>query len=199
MKRILLLAVALLTAAALAACSQPADPHAGHDTSSSASEPAASPSEQDGGADFTDADVMFAQMMIPHHEQAMEMSDLVLGKDGVDPQVTELAAQIKAAQGPEIDQLEEWLESWGADRAGEHAGHGMSGMLSEEDMQALADAEGADAGRLFLEQMIAHHEGAVSMAQAQIEDGRHEGAVEMARAIVETQTAEIETMRELLG
>jgi uncharacterized protein (DUF305 family) len=66
-------------------------------------------------------------------------------------------------------------------------------------MQALADAKGADAGRLFLEQMIAHHEGAVSMAQAQIENGRHEGAVEMARAIVETQTAEIETMRGLLG
>lgn len=196
MRRILVHAVALLTAAALAACSQPADEHAGHDMSSTS----ATPPEQavQDSAEF-DADVMFAKMMIPHHEQAMEMSDLVLGKDGVDPQVAELATQIKAAQGPEIEQLEQWLQDWGAERESEHAGHGMSGMMSAEDMQALADAESADAGRLFLEQMIAHHEGAVSMAEEQIEAGRHEGAVEMARTIVETQTAEIETMNRLLG
>lgn len=180
MQRILLRAVVLLTAATLAACSPPDQ------------------AAQD-GAEFNDADVMFAQLMIPHHEQAIEMSDIVLGKDGVEPQVAELATQIKAAQGPEIEQLEQWLDAWGAPRESEHAGHGMSGMMSEEDMQALADADGADAGRLFLDQMIAHHEGAIEMAQTEIADGRHEGAVEMAGAIVETQTAEIETMQGLLA
>ncbi|WP_125776602.1 DUF305 domain-containing protein [Antribacter gilvus] len=150
--------------------------------------------------EFNDADVMFAQMMIPHHEQAVEMSDLVADKPGLDPEIAALAGQIKAAQAPEIDQLNTWLEEWGAD-AGDMAdmGHGMDGMMSEDDLKALADADGATAGDLFLEQMIAHHEGAVAMAETEVADGADAEAIAMAESIIESQTAEIETMENLLA
>jgi len=169
----------------------------------------ATTSATDEAAAQNDADVMFAQMMLPHHSQAIEMSDMLLAKDNIPVEVTALAEQIKAAQGPEIEQLETWLEQWGEPTEMPEGGHGMpgmdegmdggmEGMMSEEDMQALSDAQAADAARLFLEQMIAHHEGAVDMAQTEIEDGQFPDAVEMARTIVETQQQEIETMRELL-
>ncbi|MFD6856130.1 DUF305 domain-containing protein [Rhodococcus sp. NPDC060090] len=156
-------------------------------------------------ADHNEADVMFAQMMLPHHAQAIEMSDMVLGKEGIPEPVITLAEQIKAAQGPEIEQLESWLAQWGQpmeapdDMPGmDHGTEAMEGMMSEEDMQALSDAEGTEAARLFLAQMIAHHEGAVDMAQTEIEDGQFSDAVEMARTIVAAQQQEIETMRRLL-
>ncbi|MEV0890580.1 DUF305 domain-containing protein [Promicromonospora sp. NPDC050262] len=185
MKRTLLSAIALSAALALTGCAGSEEPgqqtaaeHAGHN----------------------DADVMFAQMMIPHHEQAIEMADAVLARPDADPRVAELATQVKAAQAPEIETLTGWLDTWGAEPTGEHGGHaGMDGMMSDEDLQALAGATGPAADRLFLEQMVVHHEGAVEMAQAQVESGQEAGAVEMAQTIVETQTAEIETMEELLA
>lgn len=150
--------------------------------------------------DANEADAMFATMMLPHHEQAIVMSDMVLAKEGVDQRVVDLAQQIKDAQGPEIAQLETWLDEWGVDRS-EHGGdhQSMEGMLSEEQLAQLDAAGGAEASRLFLEQMIAHHEGAVTMAQTEIEDGAHPDAVAMAQSIVESQNAEIEYMRELLA
>ncbi|MFI8524117.1 DUF305 domain-containing protein [Promicromonospora sukumoe] len=180
LKRTLMSAFALAGALALAACSGSGEPaqHAGHN----------------------DADVMFAQMMIPHHEQAVEMADIVLARPDADPQVAELATQIKAAQAPEIEELDGWLDTWGAERTAEHDGHaGMDGMMSEADLEALGAAAGTEADRLFLEQMVAHHEGAVEMAQAEVESGEDAGAVEMAQTIVDTQAAEIETMEELLA
>ncbi|MFK4116152.1 DUF305 domain-containing protein [Microbacterium sp. NPDC006705] len=152
-------------------------------------------------ANANDADVMFAQMMIPHHTQAVEMSDTLLAKDGVDERVTALAEKIKAAQQPEIDQLEQWLEEWGAEPAKDSMDgmdHG-SGMMNEEDMQALDDATGNDASRLFLEQMTAHHEGAIEMAQDEVNNGQNPGATQMAQDIVDTQTAEITEMEDILA
>lgn len=173
-------------------------------------------SAADEAAAHNDADVMFAQMMLPHHSQAIEMSDMIFAKQDIPADVTALAEQIKAAQGPEIAQLESWLEQWGEptempatgnnDMPGMDMDEGMDGMegmqmegmMSAEDMQALSDAQGTEAARLFLEQMIAHHDGAVAMAQTEIDDGQFPGAVEMARTIARTQQQEIETMRELL-
>lgn len=149
-------------------------------------------------ASFNDADIAFAQMMIPHHEQAVEMSDTLLSKDGIDEQVLNLATQIKDAQQPEIDQLNAWLSEW---HAAESAMQGMDhgdGMMSADDMTALEDASGADASKLFLEQMIVHHEGAITMAQAQIDDGENADAVAMAEAIVATQSDEVSLMQDLL-
>jgi uncharacterized protein (DUF305 family) len=154
---------------------------------------------------FNDADVMFAQMMIPHHEQAIEMSDELLEKDGVDEQVRDLAQQIKDAQQPEIDQMKDWLDEWGADELDGTGGmggmdHGMGdGMMSDDDMDRLEEADGTDASRLFLEQMIVHHEGAIMMADIQVEDGENPDAVAMAEAISESQREEIAVMQDLLA
>ncbi|MFE5307297.1 DUF305 domain-containing protein [Isoptericola sp. NPDC056605] len=201
-------ALVLAVGLALAAC---AADDAGHDmdgtTGTGGSSPSSdAPSGTATDATFNAADVMFAQMMLPHHEQAIEMSDALLAKDGVSPELVDLAEQVKAAQGPEIDTLTGWLDDWGADAGagadaghGDHGDHGMAGMMSAEDLQALEDATGTDAERLFLEQMVAHHEGAVEMAQAEVSAGEHAGAVEMARSVVDSQTAEIQQMRDLLA
>ena len=151
--------------------------------------------------DINDADVMFATMMIVHHEQAIEMSDIILAADGVVPEVTALAQQIKAAQGPEIDRLEGWLDDWGVgadERDTDGMGHG-DGMMGDDDLAALRAAEGPEASRLFLEQMVAHHEGAVEMAQAQVDDGSDPEAIELAQTIIDAQTDEIRTMQDLLA
>ncbi|WP_394685780.1 DUF305 domain-containing protein [uncultured Microbacterium sp.] len=170
--------------------SMPGMDHGGGSSSSAA--PAQS-------ANANQADVMFASMMIPHHEQAVEMSDTLLSKDGIDERVTALAQQIKAAQGPEITTMKGWLEDWGAgstDMGGmDHGG----GMMSEGDMQALERATGTDAARLFLQQMIEHHRGAINMAEQEVSDGQNTAAVDLANSIVKTQTSEISTMEELLA
>ena len=161
--------------------------------------------------EHNDADAMFVAHMIPHHEQAVGMSDVVLAKQGIDPRVTDLATDIKAAQGPEIKQMQDWLGQWGnppmppmATQEG-HGGHDMDGMsgdgmgmMSDEEMTALKNANGVEAGRLFLTGMITHHEGAIAMAQNEIEGGKFAPAVELARAIVKTQQQEIDTMKGIL-
>jgi uncharacterized protein (DUF305 family) len=180
----------------------------GHTTSASAAPATTAPA----GQEHNDADVMFAQHMIPHHQQAIEMSDMLLAKQGIDPRVTELAQQIKAAQGPEIAQMQRWLDGWGnppmapmpsgdMDMPGHGDMPGMSGgsgMMSEQDMTALQNAQGVDASKLFLTQMIKHHEGAIMMAQNEIRDGKYPAAIEMARAIVDSQQKEIDTMNGIL-
>jgi uncharacterized protein (DUF305 family) len=167
------------------------------------------------------ADVMFAQHMIPHHQQAIEMSDILLSKQGIDPRVIELANQIKAAQGPEIQQMKGWLDQWGSPQMPMPSGMpghgdmpttsgmpgmpgvssmpGMTGMMSEADMTALQNAQGVEASKLFLTQMIAHHEGAITMAQTEIKNGQYPAAVELARSIVTAQQKEIETMKGILA
>jgi uncharacterized protein (DUF305 family) len=153
-------------------------------------------------ADFNDADTMFAQMMIPHHAQAVEMSDMILAKEGIPASVTDLATKIKAAQGPEIEKMSGWLQSWGQPTeapAGAHSGHSMSGMMGEEDMAKLGAAQGAEAAKLFLTQMVAHHEGAVMMAKTETTDGRNADAVQLSKDIVSSQEAEIQEMKDLLA
>lgn len=154
-----------------------------------------------------DADVQFAQGMVPHHQQAVEMSDLMLTKPDADPRVLTLAQQIKDAQGPEITQMTGWLEGWGFTKLptnddedhSDHAGmEGMDGMMSEKDMQELEEATGADASELFLEGMIQHHEGAVEMAETEIADGENPDAIKLAETIITTQQQEIEVMKDLL-
>ncbi|NIG66387.1 DUF305 domain-containing protein [Microbacterium sp. Be9] len=150
-------------------------------------------------ADANDADITFASMMKEHHAQAIEMSDMLLSKDGVDDRVAALAEEIKAAQGPEIQTMDKWLEEWGADTSDmEGMDHG-GGMMSDDDMQALEDATGPDASRLYLEQMIQHHQGAVKMAQEEVDNGQNSDAVALAETIIEAQTTEIATMEDLLA
>ncbi|MEG9250152.1 DUF305 domain-containing protein [Arthrobacter sp. Soc17.1.1.1] len=180
----------------------------------------ATPSADAVSEEHNDADVMFAQMMIPHHQQAVEMSDMMLTKDGISPEITDLATKIKDAQGPEIETMTGWLEAWGEPMEPEGGsddgseGHdmgnmgsdsdagsmgSMGGMMSEDQMSDLESAEGTEASRLFLESMTAHHEGAIGMAQTEINDGENPEAIELAETIVDTQQAEIDQMKELLA
>lgn len=153
-----------------------------------------------------DADVAFATGMIPHHAQALSMVDLTLERP-LDPAVESLAEQIRTAQAPEIEEMTDWLQSWDQEvpetmRDHANAGHDMDempGMMADEDMAALAETPDADFQRLWLEMMIEHHEGAIEMAETEQADGSYAPAVELAGEIIESQTAEIERMEELLG
>ncbi|MBB2910746.1 uncharacterized protein (DUF305 family) [Streptosporangium becharense] len=166
--------------------------------------PVASPTRQP-GASFNEADVMFAQMMIEHHRQAVEMADLAETR-ATNPEVKQLAGKIKEAQQPEIDTMTGWLSEWGVPGTPAPAetpsegmgGHGMPGMMSPEDMRKLEAAEGAEFDRLFLRMMIDHHEGAIKMARIEQERGTSPEAEELAKIIETTQQAEIEQMRKLL-
>ena len=141
---------------------------------------------------YSSQDIMFAEMMIPHHQQAIEMSDLALA-NSQDPEVLKLAQEIKAAQSPEIEQM----KSWGASSMA-HMGHMMDGMLSDEEMSDLAAASGSSFDKLFLEGMIKHHEGAIDMAEMVI-DSKNSEVAALAKAIIEAQRKEISKMKELLS
>ena len=141
---------------------------------------------------YSSQDIMFAEMMIPHHQQAIEMSDLAL-QNSQDPEVLKLAQQIKDAQAPEIEEM----QSWGAS-SDEHMGHMMDGMLSEDEMADLKMATGLDFDRLFLEGMIKHHEGAIDMAEMVI-DSKKADVAALAKSIIEAQRTEISAMKELLN
>lgn len=147
---------------------------------------------------FNSDDVMFAAMMIPHHQQAIEMSDLILPKKGLDPEVKTMAEQIKAAQQPEIDTMNRWLEEWGTPP--DHSSHGDDdgGMMTPEEMREMRDAEPKKAQRMYLKGMIEHHQGAIRMAETEITDGKDPETIALARSIVTTQQEEISTMQGIL-
>jgi uncharacterized protein (DUF305 family) len=143
------------------------------------------------------ADVMFAQMMIPHHEQAVEMAGLAPTRS-TDPQVLAMAAQIAAAQQPEIDLMKSWLTTWGVPIMADHSGHDMAGMMSDDDLDALESLTGTEFDEAFLTMMIAHHEGALSMVKPVL-DSDDPAVKALAEAIAEVQTREIAQMRAMLA
>ncbi|OMH34537.1 hypothetical protein BGP79_03775 [Tersicoccus sp. Bi-70] len=173
--------------------------HSGHQMSGMTSSATPSPSGTGSAAAadaHNNADVMFAQMMLPHHEQAVQLSDIVLAKTGMKAEITALAKRIKAAQTPEIATMTSWLSAWNAPTTAS-MDHGMSGMVSAADVTALRDADGATAGTLFLTQMIGHHEGAVAMAKDQVTSGQNREAVALAQRVITSQSAEITEMKAL--
>jgi uncharacterized protein (DUF305 family) len=247
-------ATALAALVALAACGDSGGDQASQGTTS------ASPTTTSAAAEaHNQADVMFAQHMIPHHQQAIEMSDMILAKQGIDPRVVELANQIKAAQGPEIEQMQGWLTQWGLPTMpmmpgmempgqtgmpgmpgmqspgappttttapspsgmpgmpgqpgqpgmpgmpgqpgmpGMPGQPGMAGMMSPDDMAALQNAQGVEASKLFLTQMIEHHQGAITMAQTEIDSGQSHPAITLAQSIIDAQQKEITTMQGILA
>lgn len=151
---------------------------------------------QNNGSDFSGSDIMFAQMMIPHHQQAVDMGTLAETR-AQSPEVKALAAQIKSEQSPEITQMKGWLEEANAPL---QMGHdmGMGGMLTDSQMTALKNATGAEFDKLYLEGMIVHHEGAIHMAQMVIDSSNAE-AQSLGKAIIESQTKQIDYMKSLLA
>lgn len=157
-------------------------------------------------AEFNQADVAFVSGMVPHHSQAVEMADMILAKDPSEP-VRALAEKIKAAQSPEIERLNGMLEAFGEEpsggsHGGGHGGGSMAmehgGMMSEAEMQALMNASGVEAERMFLTLMLEHHKGAIEASEAQIADGEYQDAVDLAAVIRDDQRAEITEMEQLL-
>lgn len=161
------------------------DSHAGHSMDQSAS--------------ANDADMAFASGMKVHHEQAIEMSEIILGKKDIPQEVTALAERIKAAQAPEIERMDGWLDEWDMPEGMDHGSMEHDGMVPEDGIKALQEASGKEAAQLFLEQMIMHHEGAVDMAESELEDGQDAEAKELAGQIIDSQTTEIDEMKQLLA
>jgi uncharacterized protein (DUF305 family) len=200
--RYIVTGTALATLLALAGCGSNSGsgsmPGMDHGTSSASANPSAGSTDPVHNA----ADTMFAQMMIPHHAQAVEMSDTMLSKRDIPAAITELATRIRAAQAPEIEKMTGWLASWNESAtmaAGDHSSHSMDGMMSDADLQKLEAAQGAEAAKLFLTQMIAHHEGAVTMAKTETSQGQNPEAVQLSKDIVASQEEEIQEMKDLLA
>jgi len=156
-------------------------------------------------ASFNDADVSFAQAMIPHHQQAVQMAALADGR-AANAQVKDLAGKIKAAQQPEIDTMNAWLTAWGkpapstsmaASMPGMQNG-AMPGMMSAADMATLTAAKGAAFDKQFLTMMISHHEGAITMAKQETSQGSNADAKALAQKIITDQQAEITTTKGIL-
>ncbi len=177
-------------------------------TSAPSTTAAAGGSADQAGGVHNSIDVAFAQGMIPHHAQAVEMSELAATNTS-NPEVQALATEIIAAQGPEIELMTEWLTAWGAEVPDPEAsmdenmemagGMMMSGMISDSDFEKLRAARDAEFDRLYLELMILHHEGAIEMAQQELDGGDSPEAKELAQRIIDAQQAEITRMEALLG
>ncbi|WP_432831339.1 DUF305 domain-containing protein [Dactylosporangium sp. CA-092794] len=203
-RRAILAGAALATALVLAACG------GGHDQMPGMN-PAGGGSS--GVTAVNNADAMFAQMMIPHHRQAVEMATLADTR-ATDPEVKALAAQIKAAQDPEIQTMQDWLTSWGkpmpamsdgmggmthGDMPGMPATSAMPGIMSDTDLANLKAAKGRNFDQQFCTMMIAHHQGAITMAGQELANGTNPDAKALAQKIITAQQAEIDTMKKILA
>lgn len=149
------------------------------------------------------ADVEFAQGMIAHHEQAIEMAEIALDPNvGASPQVVDLATRIKGAQDPEVELMTGWLTAAGEPVAMDTSeGHDMStmdGMMTADQMDAMAAMTGTEFDQMWLEMMIAHHQGAISQSETVKAEGSNPDVLALADQIITAQQAEITEMQNLL-
>lgn len=206
------------SAVVLAGCGSSSNTSATSPTTGAA--PAASSAAPTGATAHNPADVTFAQGMIPHHQQAVEMAKLAAQRAS-SAQVKELAASIQAAQQPEIDQMTGFLKSWNASVPAEgnstggmsgmdhgdmgnmpgakQGSGGMPGMMSASQMQQLGKASGAEFDKMFLDMMIGHHEGAVEMSKTELSAGQNSDAKALAQRIIDAQNREITQMKTMLS
>ena len=185
--------IAATLAATLAAC--------GSDDSTSVDTAAANGSSVT--ASLNSADVKFAQGMIAHHEQAIEMAEIALDPTiGASPEVVDLATRIKGAQDPEVELMTGWLVAAGEPVAMDASeGHDMSsmdGMMTAEQMDAMAALTGPEFDQMWLQMMIAHHEGAISQSQTVKANGSNADVLALADQIIIAQQAEIAEMQALI-
>lgn len=154
-------------------------------------------------AEFNAADVEFAQGMVPHHEQAIEMAEIALDPNvGASEPVRQLAEAIQGEQDPEITLMQGWLKAWSQPSMGDIEGHDMSameGMMSADEMDKLGSLQGVAFDAAWLAMMIAHHQGAVSMAEDVKANGKQADVAALADQVIVSQTAEIDAMQALLG
>jgi len=207
--RTLALPTALATVLALAACGSGTDStttpgSAGHGMTSMptmtgpTSTPTAAGTATAAGQ-HNNADVRFSTDMIPHHRQAIQMSTMAASHAST-AQVKQLAAQIKAAQTPEIRTMSGWLTGWRAPVPGTMGGMSMgsTGGMSPQEMTALGRATGPNFDRMFLTGMVKHHQGAVAMAKTELAQGANPDAKKLAQSIIDSQNKEITQMKHML-
>ena len=204
--RPLALAATLTLTMLLAACGSSTPTSTQPTGSTSASSTAASAELAPGSA----SDIAFAQLIIPHHEQALQMADLA-EKFAASPTVKAIAAQIKGAQTPEIERMTTWLTKWGqptvmpSSTDGSMGGMDMggmsadSGLMSDNDITALTQARGTAFDRTWLLMMIAHHQSAIAMAEEVLATTTNPDVKALATTIQAGQTTEVSTMRQLLA
>ena len=193
LRRLVAPVVALAFVVTLAAC--------GTDDSSSTGTTAAETSS--GAAALNAADIEFAQGMIAHHEQAIEMAEIALDPNvGASPEIVDLATRIKRAQDPEVELMTGWLTAAGEPVAMDAMeGHDMSsmdGMMTAEQMDAMAAMTGTDFDQTWLQMMIEHHQGAISQSQTVTANGSNADVLALAGAIIAAQQAEVIEMQALL-
>jgi uncharacterized protein (DUF305 family) len=140
-------------------------------------------------------EIMFAQMMIPHHEQAVSMSETAL-KKSKNPEILKLSKQIKSLQSTEISQLRYWLKATDSSMTMDHDMK-MSGMLTTKELTSLKRLTGTAFDRMFLQLMIKHHQGAIEMLGL-ISDSSNAEALALSKAIRSAQGKEISSMKLLL-
>lgn len=192
------LVAASATALALSSCSSTAtkttsEDHSSHGSSAAATPPATLHNEDD---------VLFAQLMIPHHQQAVVLAGMVPGRSD-DPEVRALAEKIAAAQQPEITAMKGLLGQWGIKpdempHESGHAGMAMQGMVDDDTLVKLEGLKGPDFDMLWLQSMIGHHQGAIEMAKVEAEAGKSPEMTALARSIISAQQAEIDQMKQML-
>lgn len=186
--RIAAAVAALLVAGAVASCS-----------SDHNSAPAAQSTQQ---SDHNADDIAFARSMVPHHEQAIVMAQMV-PTNTTNQQVIDLSTAIVATQAPEIQAFRSWLMQWpdAQDNGHDAGGHGaqMPGMVDPATMNRLQSLTGPEFDRLWLTSMIDHHRGAIAMSQDEIAHGKNPDVIYLARRIVAAQQAEIDQMKKMLG
>jgi uncharacterized protein (DUF305 family) len=146
---------------------------------------------------YTGADIMFLQMMIPHHQQAIDISNLAL-KSSKSPELLALAKVIARDQAAEIVQMKAWLKDAGASEDMGHSMHDMGGMLSDEELSALSAATGTTFDKLWLEGMTGHHDGAIHMVQM-IEDASNMEIKAFGAKVITDQSAQIAQMKKMLA
>ena len=145
---------------------------------------------------YTGADIMFLQMMIPHHQQAIDISNIAL-KTSKNAELLSLAKTIIDAQTSEITQMKSWLKDAGASTDTGHSMHGMGGMLDDSELSALSAANGGVFDKLWLEGMIGHHDGAIHMTQM-IKDASNPDIKAFGEKVVKDQSAQIVQMKAML-
>ncbi len=150
-------------------------------------------------ADFNEQDVSFLQEMIPRHERTVEFTETVVETEGVAPEVAALADRIGARHASELEQLNDWFTKSGGEELNSGTELDTDGAITEDDVSQLEGATGAEASRLFLEQMIEQHEGVTPVAEQEAEGGQSFGVVNFAEDLVEQQEEEITELEGLLA
>ena len=159
--------------------------HMGHGSSSSSN------------PNYTGADIMFLQMMIPHHQQAIDISNLAM-KSSQDAELIELAKIIARDQAAEIKQMKAWLTDAGASEDMGHSMDGMGGMLNDDELAALSAATGKEFDVLWLKGMTEHHDGAIHMTQM-IEDAQNADIKAFGTKVIKDQSEQIDQMKKMLA